>query len=437
MECRNCSKHIADNATFCPYCGTPTGTVRPEDPPCDDARGQRGVKPPHRGLPLPVLIGGGAMIVIAALVLVLFGFNSIGRSSAPLPEPFEGTVEIVIEDMIYSSFSVQDGQSTWTLENPLSEGLPLEISAGLNLVAQESGSGVYEYDLKDMTWGGASASAEEAISALGLSSANNLLLQSQAQIIIPAGAGEGDIVGTWGVRYESGGLPTTVPNQPDSRSSVITELTLDVKQDGTFSLTVAYEVADDGDTTVSEGSGMRGESWQDHIEQQEESYLEQTGVVENALVFVGTWYGEDAQDLTFQPETSYQIVDGTSSEPEPVSHVIPPVYAGLTLPTSAADSSDSATDSGDAGQMVQEAPGFLDPEAMAEAAFVANAREGLWVPDDPAITYAIYEPSYWEGTGTWVTLIEFYEDGELVASAYCADDGTPVRSMYAYSGDRG
>lgn len=67
-----------------------------------------------------------------------------------------------------------------------------------------------------------------------------------------------------------------------------------------------------------------------------------------------------------------------------------------------------------------------------EASFVETARAGLKVPDDPDITYLIGERSLWEGTGTYIWPIEFHQGGETVASAFCAYDGTPARSIAVY-----
>lgn len=74
-----------------------------------------------------------------------------------------------------------------------------------------------------------------------------------------------------------------------------------------------------------------------------------------------------------------------------------------------------------------------DGSAIAdEASFVQAARAGLRVPDDPGVTYRIGGRSLWEGTGTYVWLIEFYQEGEAVASAFCTSDGAPVKSIAAY-----
>ena len=67
-----------------------------------------------------------------------------------------------------------------------------------------------------------------------------------------------------------------------------------------------------------------------------------------------------------------------------------------------------------------------------EAPFVATARAALKVPDDPSITYEVDSPSYWEGGRAFVTQITFYQDGELVATALCYDDGTPARNIMQY-----
>lgn len=75
-----------------------------------------------------------------------------------------------------------------------------------------------------------------------------------------------------------------------------------------------------------------------------------------------------------------------------------------------------------------------DGSAVAdEAAFVETARVGLGVPDDPDVTYRMGERSFWEGAGTYVWLIEFFRDDEMVATALCTSDGAPARSIMAYS----
>lgn len=83
---------------------------------------------------------------------------------------------------------------------------------------------------------------------------------------------------------------------------------------------------------------------------------------------------------------------------------------------------DSATDS---------AP---DPASSAEPSFVETARRELGVPDDPSITYQIGEPYYWEGVGITVTPIAFYQGNVIVASADCAEDGSPATTILGYPG---
>lgn len=55
------------------------------------------------------------------------------------------------------------------------------------------------------------------------------------------------------------------------------------------------------------------------------------------------------------------------------------------------------------------------------------------VPDDPSITYSVDGPFLWEAEGKYLPFIEFYQNGEPVASALCWEDGTPARSIYAYT----
>lgn len=68
-----------------------------------------------------------------------------------------------------------------------------------------------------------------------------------------------------------------------------------------------------------------------------------------------------------------------------------------------------------------------------DEAFVAKARSGLSVPDDPSITYSVDGPFLWGAEGKYLPFIEFYQNGEPVASALCWEDGTPARSIYAYT----
>lgn len=56
----------------------------------------------------------------------------------------------------------------------------------------------------------------------------------------------------------------------------------------------------------------------------------------------------------------------------------------------------------------------------------------LRVPDDSGVTYRIGGRSLWEGTGTYVWLIELYQEGKAVASAFCTYDGAPARSIAVY-----
>lgn len=128
MECRNCHKHIADNSTFCPYCGMPTGGVQMGGVPAgdthqEDLRGIGGHRPvpapPRRRLPLPALIALGIFGVIVGLFALLLIFSSCSRGStgggtvaAPaLPTPFEGRVRLRLEGIMGMDFTVLDGES--------------------------------------------------------------------------------------------------------------------------------------------------------------------------------------------------------------------------------------------------------------------------------------------------------------------------------------
>lgn len=351
MKCPNpiCGREVNDAPTFCPYCGAQMGDMRTADGRMGDAQGegirsnrifqkvfrsQTVVKSRSGRMPPPALIVG---VVVVAFAVVSVMFQGLGIGSAPsLSEPFEGTIEVVVEDAIISEFTVQDGSSTCTVEDPASGESPLEVSAALNLVAAESGSGVYDYDMEGVARGDLSASPAEGIDfAFGSSILDALLPQSQAQLIIPAGAAEGDIVGTWGVRYEEGGLAIPIyPHLEDGSISVINEMALDVKRDGTFSLIVTFDLIGGEEVSAPEGAGMRGEAAVEH----EESYIDQlredAGLIEYAVVCEGSWYVRDVQSLTFLPKTAYWIVDTVSSEPESISDSTPPVYVSVMPPPS-------------------------------------------------------------------------------------------------------
>lgn len=79
----------------------------------------------------------------------------------------------------------------------------------------------------------------------------------------------------------------------------------------------------------------------------------------------------------------------------------------------------------------EEPPAKTD-EAAEEPEFVRNARLGLHVPDDPSITYRVFDPYYWEGAGIWVTPVTFYRGEDVVASADCDDQGNPIKSLNGY-----
>lgn len=51
-------------------------------------------------------------------------------------------------------------------------------------------------------------------------------------------------------------------------------------------------------------------------------------------------------------------------------------------------------------------------------------------------TFEIGEPYVWEGTGMTVIPITFYQDGYVIASADCDEEGVPVKNMLPYTGDR-
>lgn len=363
MKCPNpiCGREISGASTFCPYCGAQMGDMRTADGRMGDAqeegarpnrtlqdgfRSQTTVTSRRSRVPLTALIAGGAAIAFV-VVFVMFQGLDIGSASS-LPEPFEGTIEVLVEDAFVSGFTVQDGRSTWTVEDTASGESPLEVSAALSLIAAESGSGVYDYDMEGVARGDLSApTAEEIDSAFGSSISDALFPQSRAQLIFPAGAAEGDIMGTWGVRYEEGGLSIPIyPHLEDGSMSVINEMTLDVKRDGTFSLIVTFDLVDGEGPSAPEGAGMRGEAAVEH----EESYIDQlhenAGLIEYAIACEGSWCIRDAQSLAFLPKTAYWIVDAVSSETESVSDFIPPVYVSVMPSPSVGDASAASAQAG-------------------------------------------------------------------------------------------
>ncbi|WP_102372863.1 zinc ribbon domain-containing protein [Enorma phocaeensis] len=476
MECHTCHKQIADNSTFCPYCGMPAGGVQTGSAPSggssegngqtvdthqEDLRGIGGYQPvsapPRRRLPLPVLIALGIFGVIVGLFALLLIFSSCSRGStgggtvaAPaLPTPFEGRVRLRPEGAMGVDFTVLDGESTLSIEGV--DGGTMRLTAGLDLVSAESGSGVYRYDLDQLTIdgvshpvediffpGGVPADADSAIEAYV-----DALTNAQAQIIIPAGAVDGDVAGVWGIRYTEGGFP--YPGLiPSDVGFIFTEIMVSVNDDGTFTFTAAMEAVGDDAASLD--------------------------VSEAEIAISGTWQDSHAGNVSFQPETLRVTADGVPEEETSLSGIAPQIFAGVDTadvlrgiegapsdgsddvePDDAGDAASAAAGIGaDAAQSAAEAQGEpsddaadsaggandVDVSTITDWAFMETARMELGVPQYLDFTFEIGEPYVWEGTGMTVTPITFYQDGYVIASADCDEDGVPVKNMLPYTGDR-
>lgn len=427
MECRNCHKHIADNSTFCPYCGMPTGGVQTGGVPAGDTRqeGMHGIggyqpvsAPPRRRLPLPALIALGIFGVIVGLFALLLIFSSCSRGStgggtvaAPaLPTPFEGRVRLRLEGIMGMDFTVLDGESMLGFEG--ADGSTVRLTAGLDQVGAESGSGVYRYDLDQLTIdgvshpvediffpGGVPADADSAIEAYV-----DALTNAQAQIIIPAGAVDGDVAGVWGIRYTEGGFP--YPGLiPSDVGFIFTETMVSVNDDGTFTFTAAMEAV--GDDAVG------------------------LDVSEADITITGTWQNSHAGNVSFQPETLRATADGVPEEETSLSGIAPQIFAGVDSADVLRGTEGTSSDgSGDA------APDDVDVSTITDWAFMETARMELGVPQYMDFTFEIGEPYVWEGTGMTVIPITFYQDGYVIASADCDEEGVPVKNMLPYTGDR-
>lgn len=475
MECRTCGKRIADSSTFCPYCGAPVGetqagivptndvwtggtqedTARQEEVFGDDSRQSISV-PPRRRLPLLARIALGVLGVIVALFVLLLAFSSCSRgstgggtSAAPvLPTPFEGRVRLRLEGAAGMDFTVLDGESTLSIEGAGDDG---KAVAGLELVGEEAGSGVYRYDLDQLTVAGVPYSFEEiflpgGVSADGDSAAeafSDALTSVQAQLIIPAGAVDGDVTGVWGIRYTEGGFPY-LGIAPNDVGFIFTEVIVSINDDGTFTLTAAMEAVGDNAASLD--------------------------VSEADITITGTWQKLDAGNISFQPEMLRATADGVPEEETSLSGTAPQIVVGVDsadalrgIEGSSSEGSDGVV-SDDAGDAASAAAGVgadavqsvpeaqpepsddaadsaggsndVDVSAITDWAFMETARMELGVPQYMDFTFEIGEPYYWEGGGMMVTPITFYQDGYTIASADCDEDGTPVKNMLPYTGDR-
>lgn len=473
MECHTCHKQIADNSTFCPYCGMPAGGVQTGSAPSGGSsegngqtvdthqEGMHGIggyrpvpAPPRRRLPLPALIALGALGGIVALFALLLIFSSCSRGStgggtvaAPvLPTPFEGRVRLRPEGAMGVDFTVLDGESTLSIEGV--DGGTMRLTAGLDLVSAESGSGVYRYDFGRLTYNDVPYAIEEIFSAPDGGSTIDMyvdaLTDARVQFIIPAGAESGDVTGVWGIRYTQGGLPCLYGVIPDGVGLIFTEIMVSVNDDGTFMLTAAMEAVGDDAASLD--------------------------VSEAEIAISGTWQDSHAGNVSFQPETLRVTADGVPEEETSLSGIAPQIFAGVDTadvlrgiegtssdgsddvePDDAGDAASAAAGIGDdAAQSAAEAQGEpsddaadsaggandVDVSTITDWAFMETARMELGVPQYLDFTFEIGEPYVWEGTGMTVTPITFYQDGYVIASADCDEDGVPVKNMLPYTGDR-
>lgn len=330
MLCRECKRAMADNATFCPYCGTKVErrrTRRRRKRRQKDGEGPR----PHYHVPKPLIIVAAVVVVFVGFVVVFGGGDGRGSSGvsnyassageatatppSELPELFEGHIQYVIEDMIVIDLVVQDGWAILSMDDTV--GVTNDFVAGIFPDSVEMGSGVYDYELAHVDLNGTSYSMEEFPSAaeaiIGDVSAQtqfiDALTDARAQIIVPTGALQGGITGTWGVRFEQGGLPMLNALLPADDAPIYTELLLTVNEDGTFVLASVARLATD-----------------------EYSGLEDTPEVEYTVT--GIWQGLDASNLTFQAETLRVVRDGVSESESSLLGIIPPMYVGVSVSAS-------------------------------------------------------------------------------------------------------
>lgn len=436
MQCPNptCKKEIADAAAFCPYCGHRIAALSRK---IDDTPAQA-----HKGIRFGALLAAVAGMVVVLLLLaalVRCGSGAATASQSSLPEPFEGTISLDLNGMLQLHFSVDEGQSTLSLESPQA-GEVIEASAGLDLVDTELGSGVYDYVLEGLAANGISASSLEEETAEYF----EFMDGSHVQVVIPFGATDGAVAGTWAVRDETGKAAVAFsPIIPKGIELTFFEIKVTFDEDGSFDIT----------RTVTLLESVDGSEEVEH---------------EIVEVLTGSWHAEGSHDAVMQVEgyraTADGVVDMDSQENFNNGYtwiVARTMSVDLDVTGDQADAAPDAASQVDGGVLGhadetegqapvdvpvdQAAPEEVTREqgvsaetgaVDAESAFVARAREGLFVPDRPEITYEIAEPQLWEGTGTWMTPIAFFENGELVASADCTDDGTPVKNMMAYTGDR-
>ena len=409
---------------------------------------------PRRRLLLPARIALGALGVIVGLFVLLLIFSSCSRGStgggtaavSTLPTPFEGRVRLRPEGSNGMDFAVLDGESTLSLEN--GDGSIMSVAGELDLVDAESGSGVYRYDFDQLTIDDVPYTIDELFSSEDGGSTIDMyvdaLASAQAQVIIPEGAVNGDVTGVWGIRYTQGGLPYLFGFVPKDAGFIFTEIMASINDDGTFTLTSAMEAVGDNADSI-EVSGVD-------------------------ITVTGTWQQSDAGNISIQPEMLRATADGVPEEETSLSGIVPQIYVGVdtadvlggieeepsggpddAAPDDAGDAALAAADVGsDAAQSITEVQpepsdeaadlaggsNDVDVSTITDWAFMETARMELGVPQYMDFTFEIGEPYVWEGTGMTVTPITFYQDGYIIASADCDEDGTPVKNMLPYTGDR-
>lgn len=339
MQCRECKKAIADDTTFCPYCGTKVER-RQQKRRQRKRRQNGGDRPhPHRHVPKPLVIVVVVVVVFVGFVAVFGGGGSRGSSggsnyassaggtAAPseLPELFEGHIQYVIEDLVAIDLVVQDGWAILSMDDTV--GGVNEFIAGVFPDSVEMGSGVYDYELAHVDLNETSYSMEEFPSAAEAligdvptrAQCIDALTSARAQVIVPTGALRGGVSGTWGVRFEQGGLPMLNALLPEDDVPIYTELLLTINEDGTFVLSSVARLAPD-----------------------EYSGLEDAPEVEYTVT--GTWQGRNAGDLTFQAETLRVARDGVPESESSLIGMIPPMYVGVSV-SAASDPASGGTPS--------------------------------------------------------------------------------------------
>ena len=339
MLCRECKRAIADDATFCPYCGAKVER-RQRTRKRRKRRQNGGDGPrPHRHVPKPLIIVAVVVVVFVGFVMVFGGGGGRGSSgvsnyassaggataAAPseLPDLFEGHIQYVIEDMVVIDLVVQDGWAILSMDDTV--GVTNDFVAGIFPDSVEMGSGVYDYELAHVDLNGTSYSMEEFPSAakaiIGDVPAQtqfiDALTDARTQIIVPAGALQGGITGTWGVRFEQGGLPILDALLSADDAPIYTELLLTVSEDGTFVFESVARLATD-----------------------EYSDLEDAPKVEYTVT--GTWQGLDASNLTFQAEKLRVVRDGVPESESSLLGIIPPMYVGVSM-SAASDAASEGT----------------------------------------------------------------------------------------------